>query len=69
MLRRSVRIFVLLLTIAVTAGVVWKATTNEQMRGRLAWRRNKRTPSRPTRSTLADHPQLAARLCRTRAGL
>ena len=34
MLRRSVRIFVLLLTLAVTAGVVWKATTNEQMRGR-----------------------------------
>jgi hypothetical protein len=34
MLRRSVRIFVLLLTVAVTAGVVWKATTNEQMRGR-----------------------------------
>ena len=34
MLRRSVRIFVLLLTVAVTAGVVWRATTNEQMRGR-----------------------------------
>ena len=34
MLRRSVRIFVLLLTMAVTAGVVWKATTNEQARGR-----------------------------------
>jgi hypothetical protein len=34
MLRRSVRIFVLLLTVAVTAGVVWKVTTNEQLRGR-----------------------------------
>jgi hypothetical protein len=34
MLRRSVRILVLLLTIAVTAGVVWRATANEQVRGR-----------------------------------
>jgi hypothetical protein len=34
MLRRSVRILVLLLTVAVTAGVVWRATTNEQARGR-----------------------------------
>ena len=34
MLRRSVRILVLLLTVAVTAGVVWRATTNEQVRGR-----------------------------------
>ena len=34
MLRRSVRMFVLLLTVAATAGIVWKATTNEQMRGR-----------------------------------
>ena len=48
MLRRSVRIFVLLLTIAVTAGVVWKATTNEQMRGRA------RLASQQTDATAAD---------------
>ena len=35
MMRRSVRILVLLLTIAVTAGVVWRATMNEQVRGRM----------------------------------
>jgi hypothetical protein len=34
MLRPSVRIAVLLLTVAVTAGVVWRVTTNEQTRGR-----------------------------------
>ena len=48
MLRRSVRIFVLLLTLAVTAGVVWKATTNEQMRGRA------RLASQQTDATAAD---------------
>ncbi len=35
MMRRSVRILVLLLTVAVTAGVVWRATMNEQVRGRM----------------------------------
>ena len=35
MMRRSVRILVLLLTVAVTAGVVWRATMNEQIRGRM----------------------------------
>ena len=35
MMRRPVRILILLLTVAVTAGVVWKATTNEQARGRM----------------------------------
>ena len=48
MLRRAVRIFVLLLTVAVTAGVVWKATTNEQMRGRA------RLASQQTDATAAD---------------
>ncbi len=48
MLRRSVRIFVLLLTVAVTAGVVWRATTNEQMRGRA------RLASQQTDATAAD---------------
>ena len=48
MLRRSVRIFVLLLTVAATAGVVWKATTNEQMRGRA------RLASQQTDATAAD---------------
>src|SRR6476619_4876969 len=35
MMRRPVRILILLLTVVVTAGVVWKATTNEQARGRI----------------------------------
>lgn len=35
MMRRSVRVLVLLLTIAATAGVVWRATMNEQIRGRM----------------------------------
>jgi hypothetical protein len=35
MMRRPVRILVLLMTVAVTAGVVWRATGNEQARGRL----------------------------------
>jgi GAF domain len=35
MMRRPVRILILLLTVAVTAGVVWKATINEQARGRM----------------------------------
>jgi hypothetical protein len=35
MMRRPVRILILLLTVAVTAGVVWKATVNEQARGRM----------------------------------
>ncbi len=35
MMRRPIRILILLLTVAVTAGVVWKATINEQARGRM----------------------------------
>lgn len=35
MVRRSLRVLVVLLTIAVTAGVIWRATTNEQVRGRM----------------------------------
>lgn len=34
MLRRSARVIVLLLTTALTAGAVWRVTTNEQARGR-----------------------------------
>ena len=35
MMSRPVRVLVVLLTIAVTAGVVWRATMNEQVRGRM----------------------------------
>ena len=35
MMRRWVRVLVLLLTVAVTAGIVWRATVNEQIRGRM----------------------------------
>jgi hypothetical protein len=35
MMRRWVRVLVLLLTVAVTAGVIWRATVNEQIRGRM----------------------------------
>jgi hypothetical protein len=35
MMHRPVRVLVLLLTVAVTAGVVWRATTKEQERGRM----------------------------------
>lgn len=35
MMRRSFRVLVLLLTVVVTAGVVWRATVNEQARGRM----------------------------------
>jgi hypothetical protein len=34
MLRRSARVFILLLTTALSAGVVWRVTINEQERGR-----------------------------------
>jgi hypothetical protein len=48
MLRRSVRISILLLAVAVTAGVVWRATTNEQIRGRA------RLAAQRTDATTAD---------------
>jgi hypothetical protein len=48
MMRRSVRIFVVLLTVAVTAGVVWRATVNEQARGRM------RLSSQQTDAAAAD---------------
>jgi hypothetical protein len=35
MLRRSVRVSLVLLTVALTAAAVWRATTNEQARGRM----------------------------------
>jgi hypothetical protein len=35
MVRRPLRVLVVLLTVAVTAGVVWRATMNEQGRGRM----------------------------------
>jgi len=35
MMRRPFRVLVLLLTVVVTAGVVWRATVNEQARGRM----------------------------------
>ncbi|MCC7241749.1 MAG: hypothetical protein IT180_07470, partial [Acidobacteria bacterium] len=34
MRRRSLRVLVLLVTVAVTAAAVWRATTTEQARGR-----------------------------------
>lgn len=56
MLRRSVRVLVLLLTTALTAGAVWRVTTNEQARGRA------RMASQHVDATAADATYLLADL-------